>query len=239
MPVFTVIIAHFIFNEKLPCRVYISLVPVIVGVLIATVTELQFDMFGLISAIVSTFIFSFLNVFVKKVFQDTGMHPINLLLLNSQLASFILFPIWLLTDALKIWNNHAYHTEEHTLNQEFILYLLLAGLCSFFQNLCAFLLIHQLTTLSYSIANTTKRIFVIFLSLATLKNPVTPLNVCGMIISILGIFIYNMSKNAARTDKSFPEIGAIFERRDRSNSIFDVRTLRTTGSEARLLLTTN
>lgn len=119
------------------------------------------------------------------------------------------------------------------------MFLVLSGLLSFIQNLCAFVLIHQLTTLSYAVSNATKRIVVIMLSLLTLHNPVTSTNIIGMFVSVAGIFIYNRVKHSEKKKRSTSPVifneqpNQLLRRRERTISLSEMRSSK---SDVRLLL---
>ena len=198
LPIFTVFTSRFLLHERQPSRVYLSLLPIVIGVVTASLTEISFNLVGLLASLFSTFINSCINVSIKKVFDDTGMSPISLLSLTSQLAAVILFPLWIFQDGIHIFTGYLSESNENLPDLYFVFLLFTSGLCSFFQNLCSFILIHQLTTLSFAVSNAAKRIAVIAISLFIFKNPVTLLNCCGMMLAIFGMFIYNRVKHPGR-----------------------------------------
>lgn len=190
MPLFTVILSQIILRERYSKWVYLSLVPIVVGVVIASLTELSFDMIGLISALISTVGFSLQNIYSKKVLKDTGVHHLRLLHMLGRLALVMCLPVWAYVDFNVI------RTPSLVFNSDYrvIMLLLCDGALNWLQNIIAFSVMSLVTPLTYSVSSAFKRIFVIGVSLFILGNPVTGLNVFGMALTILGVLAYNQAK---------------------------------------------
>ncbi|XP_029835877.1 solute carrier family 35 member E1 homolog [Ixodes scapularis] len=192
MPLFTVVLSRIILKEKHSCTVYLSLLPIIAGVMVATVTEISFDAMGLVCALISTVGFALQNIYTKKVIRDTKLHYLRLLHTFARLALTFFIPVWLLVDVRSFARGPALFPQGDAM---FVLLLLfLDGALSFCQNLVAFTVLNLVSPLTYSVCNATKRISVITVSLLLLHNPVTLLNVLGMLTAVLGVLCYNKAK---------------------------------------------
>ncbi|XP_037028025.1 solute carrier family 35 member E1 homolog isoform X1 [Bradysia coprophila] len=200
MPFFTVVLSRLIMKEKQTMTVYFSLIPIIAGVLIATLTELSFDIVGLISALISTMGFSLQNIFSKKVLKDTGIHHLRLLHLLGKLALFMFMPIWLYVDCFSIIKHPAITTGDYKV----IALLFTDGVLNWLQNIIAFSVLSLVTPLTYAVASASKRIFVIAVSLFILGNPVTWMNIFGMLLASLGVLCYNRAKQLSRSQTVLP-----------------------------------
>ncbi|CAF2987525.1 unnamed protein product [Rotaria socialis] len=192
MPLFTVLLSRLILREKQSLPVYFSLIPIIIGVIVATVTEISFNAVGLISALLSTFGFSLQNIYSKKSLKDISIHHYALLALLAKISWCLFVPFWFFYDGIDIYSNTKYHS--HNRAMKIFFYLFIDGILNFLHNVVAFTMISLVSPLSYSIANSTKRIVVICISLFILRNPVTTTNVLGMSLALLGVMYYNKAK---------------------------------------------
>ncbi|KAH9388812.1 hypothetical protein TYRP_008159 [Tyrophagus putrescentiae] len=190
MPLFVVLLSRCLFGEKQTTKVYLSLIPIILGVAISSVTELEFNILGLTSALFSIF-----------VLKDTSIHHLRLLHVLAKHALIMFIPFWVYHDLLDI----LYGQRNSSLDGWVIGGLLFVdGLCNFFQNVVAFTVLSLVTPLTYSVCNASKRIAVITCSILMLKNPVTPANIFGMGLAIFGVFFYNKAKIDARNEPILP-----------------------------------
>lgn len=68
IPLFTVGLSRLILQEHQTDRIYYCLAVIVAGVALASMTEINFDLIGLVSSLASTMSLSLQNIYSKKVF---------------------------------------------------------------------------------------------------------------------------------------------------------------------------
>ena len=121
--------------------------------------------------------------------EKPGLHHLALLAIISKYAFIISIPTWIYMDVVTIFKT----SNETPAN--LYGYLILDGFLTFLQNIIAFTVLSLVSPLTYSVANSSKRIAVIIVSLITMKNPITFTNLFGMCTAVTGVLLYNRAKH--------------------------------------------
>lgn len=138
------------------------------------------------------------NIFSKKVLKETSIHHLRLLHILGRLALILFTPVWMFSDMTSVLS----HQSIVNLDYRVIALLFADGVLNWLQNILAFSVLSLVTPLTYAVASASKRIFVIALSLFVLGNPVTWLNILGMLLAIIGVLCYNRAKYFQRVHKT-------------------------------------
>ena len=77
----------------------VSLIPVIVGVTICTFTENDIQIWGVITAFISTLLFVLQNIYSKKLLRKHKFNPILLAMYSSLCAFVSNLPFWFFWDS--------------------------------------------------------------------------------------------------------------------------------------------
>lgn len=190
MPIFAVVLSWFVLDERHSTKAYLSLVPVILGVAVTTITESELNLPGLAAAVLCTFLFAVHNVFSKKCLADLGVSELQLLDSINKAGLLVALPLWLVIDGPKISAMELALVRRNVLTLLFI-----ESLFNFAQIFLAYRLMMLLSQLSYAIANCVKRVFVVTASVVVMRNSISVLNACGIGIAIAGILYYSAVKH--------------------------------------------
>lgn len=203
MPLFTVFFTRVLFGTRYSYKTYFSLFPIVCGVYIASISEVQFEVTGLLSALTACAGFSIMNIMTKKVTEETGVHSLRLLVVLAQMAAVLLFPLWFVLDLPKILVHPIVTAQQFT--WPVVCMIVVDGFFHFLQNVLAFELMKMVSSLTYSVVSVSKRIMIITSSVLYLQNNINPLNIIGITMSISGVFFYNKVKLDERNAQLLPK----------------------------------
>jgi len=205
-PLFIIGIYRIVFHESYSKETYISLVPLICGVMLVCFNKSTFNAIGFICASLSCFIFAAQNVFTKKVLSNyrskaEKLDKFNVLFYFSLQAFILLTPWWLKVDGYQIITN-GIELDDSVDKKSLLINIIVNTIFNFFQSCCAFTLIYKINPVSYSIAGLVKRIFVITITIIFFGDHVTFIQGVGIIITFIGLFMYHNARNNSRNEKS-------------------------------------
>lgn len=208
-PLFTVLFYRFIFQVQYTQRVYVSLLPLTLGVILACSFTYSNNIVGLSCALGSCFVFVTQNIFSKKLlFKESKLgdrnpnklDKLNVLFYSSSLSFLLMVPLWLYYDGSGLIASTSTTPselqEENTMSTtRLIIYFLLNGTMNFSQNWFAFTTLSLTSPVTYSILSLLKRIFVIVMSIVWFGQQISLTQGMGILLTFIGLWMYQQAKS--------------------------------------------
>ncbi|XP_077253596.1 triose phosphate/phosphate translocator, non-green plastid, chloroplastic-like [Tasmannia lanceolata] len=193
-PFFSVVLSAMFLGEFPTLWVVSSLVPIVGGVALASLTEASFNWAGFWSAMASNVTNQSRNVLSKKLLIKKGetLDNINLFSVITVMSLFLLAPVALYMEGFKV--TPAYLQSAGLNVNEVYVRSLFAGLCFHAYQQVSYMILARVSPVTHSVGNCVKRVVVIVTSVLFFKTPVSPINSLGTGIALAGVFLYSRVK---------------------------------------------
>jgi len=193
-PFFSVLLSAIFLGELPTPWVVLSLLPIVGGVALASLTEASFNWAGFWSAMASNVTFQSRNVLSKKLMvkKEESLDNINLFSIITVMSFFLLAPVTLLTEGVKV-SPAVLQSAGLNLKQVYTRSLI-AAFCFHAYQQVSYMILARVSPVTHSVGNCVKRVVVIVTSVLFFRTPVSPINSLGTGIALAGVFLYSQLK---------------------------------------------
>ncbi|KAK9913675.1 hypothetical protein M0R45_037485 [Rubus argutus] len=167
-PFFTAVFAYFMTLKREAWLTYLTLVPVVTGVIIASGGEPSFHLFGFLICVAATAARALKSVLQGILLSSEGekLNSMNLLLYMAPIAI--------------IW------------------YLLFNSALAYFVNLTNFLVTKHTSALTLQVLGNAKGAVAVVVSILIFKNPVSVTGMMGYSLTVFGVILYSEAKKRSK-----------------------------------------
>ncbi|KAI4306664.1 hypothetical protein L6164_029922 [Bauhinia variegata] len=197
-PFFTAVFAYLMTLRREGWLTYITLIPVVTGVMIASGGEPSFHLFGFIMCIAATAARA-LKTVLQGVLLSSEMEKLNsmnLLMYMAPVAVLCLLPAALVMegDVLGI-------TITLARDDSSILWLLIFNSAlAYFVNLTNFLVTKHTSALTLQVLGNAKGAVAVVISILIFRNPVSVTGMLGYTLTVFGVILYSEAKKRSKID---------------------------------------
>jgi len=202
-PVVTCGLNALLLGQILPIPVYLTLLPIIGGVAIASMKELSFTYLALASAMLSNVSSAARSVLSKKTMAGKqigeNLDAQNLYAVLTAMSTAILIPLALAMEGTGLFTSFkdVVAAGDFT-NKSLATLLALSGATYYAYNEVAFLALGKVNPVTHAVGNTIKRVVIIVASVVAFKTPMSTGSIIGSSIAIFGTLLYSLAMNASK-----------------------------------------
>ncbi|KAI3763691.1 hypothetical protein L2E82_13685 [Cichorium intybus] len=162
-PFFSAAASQFVLGHQIPFSLWLSLAPVVLGVSMASLTELSFNWLGFTSAMISNISFTYRSIYSKKAM--TGMDSTNVYAYISIIALLFCLPPAILIEGPKLMQYGFRDAIAKVGMVKFVSDLFWIGMFYHLYNQIATNTLERVAPLTHAVGNVLKRVFVIGFSI--------------------------------------------------------------------------
>jgi solute carrier family 35 protein E3 len=190
----TVVILETLYYGKVySTKTKLSLLPVCLGVLLTSATDVQFNFIGALYAFLGVLVTSQYQIWVGSKQKELGLDSMQLLFNQAPISAvMLLFLIPFFESPAQIMD-YPYDTQS-------VIAIFVSSLLAFCVNLSIFLVIGKTSAVTYNVVGYLKLALVVLGGFVLFQYPVLLLNVSGNLLTIAGVMLYThvkLSESAA------------------------------------------
>ncbi|KAL8097946.1 phosphoenolpyruvate/phosphate translocator 1, chloroplastic-like [Apium graveolens] len=193
-PFFSVVLSAMFLGEVPSIWIISSLLPIVGGVGLASMTEASFNWAGFWSAMASNLTNQSRNVLSKKfmVKKEESLDNITLFSIITIMSFILLAPVSIFMEGVK-FTPSALQSAGLNVNQVYTRSFI-AALCFHAYQQVSYMILQRVSPVTHSVGNCVKRVVVIVTSVLFFRTPVSPINSLGTGVALAGVFLYSRVK---------------------------------------------
>lgn len=185
-PIFNVIVCAIAFKEYHSSQVYLTLLPISIGIALASISDFTYNHTGFFIAIVSALMKVLQNIYTKRLF-DTGKWTFWEIHLYCGAASLLLMAPVLYVESVTFSGSPFSHLP--------IFALFFDSILQWLSSVSAYVVLSLVSSLTATIVNVMKRLVMIVSGDLFDGISMSPFNGLGVFLAMLGVLSYNLVKD--------------------------------------------
>jgi len=191
-PLFTCLFAALLYKRAFPPAVYFSLLLVVLGVALVSARDVNFSAFSLMAGMTSNAAFALYSIGAKRLLATRDAQTTYALL--TMLSCLVLVPVAAVMEWSGAGTSRMAAASLAPLGGWRLVGLLVCtGLLQYLSNEIAFITLSLIHPVTYALANTLKRSFVVAASLIFFRQRLTPQAGAGAALALLGALGYSLA----------------------------------------------
>ena len=178
---------------------YLTLLPIVGGVALASLKELSFTWLGFGAAMLSNVSSALRGILAKQTMGGgvgENMNETNLYAVMTIMAFAVLLPISLMVETPKaVGSAINAAVKAGTSKKDLAILSAMSGAYYYLYNEVAFLALGRVNPVTHAVGNTIKRVVIIIASVIAFNTPISNLGIIGSSIAITGTLLYSLAKN--------------------------------------------